>query len=316
METCLITGGAGNLATQLSSTLAASYGRIVLFDVAAAPVGTISSRAIFERGDLLDPKQLDAVFARHRPTAVVHLASLLSGSCEHDRSRGWAVNMDGAFAVFEAALRHGSPKVLFASSVAAFGGELPATLADETPQWPDGLYGVTKMAAERLGVYYHRRHGLDFRCLRLPITVSRFAPPGAASAIASRAFIEAAQVGRFTFRAGPDIPLALIYVRDVLQAFSTLLAAPSTVLTRRVYNIEAVPATLAEIAAAISRRLPGTSLQFEPDPAVSALLASWPGRIDDASARRDWGWQPAFDLDQMTADFLDGLGREESLPRP
>jgi len=315
MATCLVTGGAGNLASQLSWTLAESYERIVLFDVAAAPVGSIAPAATFERGDLLEPRQLEALFARHRPSAVVHLASLLSGSCEQDRHRGWAVNMDGTFAVLEAALCHGAPKVLFASSVAAFGGQLPAVLTDDTPQWPDGLYGVTKMAAERLGVYYQRRHGLDFRCLRLPITVSRYAPSGAASAMASRAYIEAAQTGHFTFRARPDTPLALIYVRDVLQALSLLLEAPAAALSQRVYNIEAVPTTLAGVAAALTRRLPHALLRFEPDPAVSALLASWPARIDDKAARRDWKWAPAFDLEGMTADFLQALGTDEPLPR-
>ena len=300
----------------MSWILAERYERIVLYDVAASPVGSIAPSATFERGDLLDPALLEAVFARHRPAAVVHLASLLSSSCEQDRQRGWAVNMDGTFAVFEAALRHGSPTVLFASSVAAFGGQMPAILTDETPQWPDGLYGVTKMAAERLGVYYQRRHGLDFRCLRLPITVSRYAPSGAASAMASRAYIEAAQTGRFTFRARPDIPLALIYVRDVLQALALLLAAPAAALSQRVYNIEAVPTTLAGVAAAITRRLPNVLLRFEPDPTVSALLASWPGRIDDAAARRDWKWEPAFDLERMTADFLDALRTDGHPQKP
>jgi threonine 3-dehydrogenase len=224
--------------------------------------------------------------------------------------------MDGTFAVLEAALCHGAPKVLFASSVAAFGGQLPAVLTDDTPQWPDGLYGVTKMAAERLGVYYQCRHGLDFRCLRLPITVSRYAPSGAASAMASRAYIEAAQTGRFTFRARPDIRLALIYVRDALQALALLLAAPAAALSQRVYNIEAVPTTLAGVAAAITRRLPDVLLRFEPDPTVSALLASWPGRIDDAAARRDWKWEPAFDLERMTADFLDALRTDGHPPKP
>lgn len=316
MATCLVTGGAGNLATQLSWILAERYERIVLFDVAASPVGSIAPSATFERGDLLDPTQLEAVFARHRPVAVVHLASLLSGSCEQDRHRGWAVNMDGTFALFEAALRHGAPTVLFASSVAAFGGRMPAILSDDTPQWPDGLYGVTKMAAERLGVYYQRWHGLDFRCLRLPTTVSRYAPSGAASAMVSRAYIEAAQTGQFTFRARPEIPIALIYVRDVLQALSLFLAAPAAALSQRVYNIEAVPTTLAEIAAAITPRLPHALLRFEPDPAVSALLASWPGRIDDAAARRDWQWAPAFDLERMTTDFLNAIGTGEPLPKP
>jgi threonine 3-dehydrogenase len=316
MATCLITGGAGNLASQLSWTLSGSYERIVLFDVATKPVAEIAPSATFERGDLLDPRQLDALFVRHRPTAVIHLASLLSGSCEEDRPRGWAVNMDGTFALFEAVLRHGKPIVVFASSVAAFGGKMAELLTDDTPQWPDGLYGVTKMAAERLGVYHHRRHGVDFRCLRLPITVSRFAPRGAASAIASHAFVEAARKGEFTFRARPDIPLALIYVADVLRAFSSLMSAPSADLSQRVYNLEAIPATLADIAGALSRHLPGAELRFEPDPAISALLASWPARIDDSAARRDWRWRPAFDLESMAADFLDALRTEEPGAKP
>lgn len=310
MKTCLITGGAGNLASQLSWTLAGRYERIVLLDVAAATVGSVAPGVVFERGDLLDLERLDSVFARHRPSAVIHLASLLSGSCERDRVRGWEVNMSGTFALLETALSHGGPTVLFASSIAAFGGRLPEILTEDTPQWPDGLYGVTKMAAERLGVYYHRRHGVDFRCLRLPTTVSRYAPAGAASALASHAFIEAARNGQFTFHARPDTKLALIYVRDVLHAFTDLLVAPASRLTRRVYNLHAATVTLREMADAIRRRLPDAALRFEPDPTVDALLASWPGMIEDSAARRDWDWKPRFDFEQMADDFLHELRAE------
>ena len=284
MATCLITGGAGNLACQLTWALADRFDRVVLLDVAARPVGPTASNACFERGDLLDGPGLDALFGRHAPAAVIHLASLLSGSCEQDRTLAWRVNMDGTFGLFEAALRHGRPTVLFASSVAAFGGKLPAVLTDDTPQWPATLYGVTKMAAERLGCYYHEKHGLDFRCVRLPITVSRHAPAGAASAIASHAFLEVSRAGRFTFTARPETSLALIYVRDVLHAFAGLLAAPAAGLSRRVYNIAGMTTTPGDIAAAIRRRLPEAVLDFEPDDAVDRVLASWPGAIDDSTA--------------------------------
>jgi threonine 3-dehydrogenase len=304
MATCLITGGAGNLACQLTWALADRFDRVVLLDVAARPVGPTAPNACFERGDLLDGPGLDALFARHAPVAVIHLASLLSGSCEQDRGLAWRVNMDGTFGLFEAALRHDRPTVLFASSVAAFGGRLPAVLTDDTPQWPASLYGVTKMAAERLGAYCHEKHGLDFRCLRLPITVSRHAPAGAASAIASHAFLEAARAGRFTFTARPDTPLALIYVRDVLRAFVSLLAAPAAGLSQRVYNIAGMTVTPGEIAAAIQRRLPDAVLDFQPDDAVDRVLASWPGQIDDSTARRDWQWRPEWNLERMTDDFL------------
>jgi nucleoside-diphosphate-sugar epimerase len=141
MPTCLITGGAGNLACQLTWPLAKWFDRIVLFDVAAGPIGPPAPCAVYERGDLLDAGAIERVFGRHEPTAVIHLASLLSGSCERERGRGWHVNMDGTFSLFEAALAHGKPAILFASSVAAFGGPLPAVLTDDTPQWPATLYG-------------------------------------------------------------------------------------------------------------------------------------------------------------------------------
>ena len=310
MPTCLITGGAGNLACQLSWTLAKHFERIVLLDVAPAPIGSVSPSAVFERCDLLDQSKLDAQFAHHRPEVVIHLASLLSASSEQDRATAWRVNMDGAFALFETALRWDRPQVLFASSIATFGGELPKLLTDDTPQWPDSLYGVTKMAAERLGVYYHRRHGLDFRCLRLGITVSRHAPAGAASAIASRAFIEAVQHGQFTFRAQPETKLALIYVRDVLRAFAQLLQAPSASLTQRVYNLSTMSVTSRQIADAIQRRVPEAQLHFELDASLAKLLASWPEATDDSAARRDWGWEPEFDLQRTSDDFVAELRHE------
>jgi threonine 3-dehydrogenase len=234
----------------------------------------------------------------------------LSGSCEKDRLRGCQVNIDGSFVLFETALRHNRPTVLFASSIASFGGSLPEVLTEETPQWPDSLYGVTKMAVERLGVYYQSRHGLDFRCLRLPITVSRHAPSGAASALASHAFIETVRDGRYIFRSRPETKLALIYVKDVLNAFAGLLAAPVSHLTRRVFNISSMTVTAEEIAIAIQLRLPRAALQFEPDEAISTLLASWPGEIDDQAARREWHWLPDFDLERTADDFPFELQKE------
>ena len=172
-----------------------------------------------------------------------------------------------------------------------------------------------RQAAERLGCYYHEKHGLDFRCVRLPITVSRHAPAGAASAIASHAFLEVSRAGRFTFTARPETSLALIYVRDVLHAFAGLLAAPAAGLSRRVYNIAGMTTTPGDIAAAIRRRLPEAVLDFEPDDAVDRVLASWPGAIDDSTARRDWQWRPEWNLDRMADDFLAAAAADAELKR-
>ncbi|MDZ4818748.1 MAG: NAD-dependent epimerase/dehydratase family protein [Planctomycetota bacterium] len=304
MKTCLITGGAGNLGCQLTWAFTDRFDRIALFDVADGPVGLIAPFAVYEKVDLTDEEQTSRLIAHYQPNVVIHLASLLSGSCERDRRLGWKVNMGATFSLLEIVSQCCNAMFVFASSVATFGSDLPSIVSDDSPQWPDGLYGVTKMAAERLGVYYHRQHGLDFRCLRLPTTISRFAPAGAVSALASHAFLESARNGSFTFRTRPETEMALIYVQDVLRAIVGLSAAQASLLTRRVYNIHGISATCREIADAIVQQLPRAILHFEPDEKIVSLLESWPGRIDDTAAHRDWGWEPNFDLERMARHFI------------
>jgi threonine 3-dehydrogenase len=302
--TYLITGGAGNLACQLTFDLARRADRIVLMDVADRPATAIAPDCEYVRGDVTSAVDLGAVIEKHRPLTILHFASLLSGSCEADRDRAWRVNMDGAYLLFELCLKHGVRQVLFPSSVATYGGTLPNPLPEDFPQWPMSLYGVTKIAVERLGCYYQQRHGLDFRALRLPFVLSAYAPAGATSAYASRAFVEAVRNDRFTFKVRPQTRSSLMYVKDVLGGMIALLAAPAERLTRRVYNVHAISPSAQDLADAIRRRVPGAQLDFEPDPQLVELIEGWPYQIEDASARRDWGWNPTYELGAMADDFV------------
>jgi len=304
LGTTLITGGAGNLARQLAAELAGAGHRVVLVDL---PPSVPDLPFEYHAADISDRERLELILAEVQPNRVIHFASLLSGGSEDDRDRAWRVNVDGAFGLFEASLATGVGSIFFPSSVAAYGSPLPETVPPDQPQWPSGLYGVTKACVERLGVYYHRRFGLDFRCLRLPVVVSRFAPPGAASAYASRCFVEAASSGSYTFRVRPETRPSLIYVKDVLRAVQQLIDAPDERLTRRVYNLQALSPTADEIRVAITDRIPDAELDFDPDPEVTQLIESWPVRFDDAAARTDWGWSPHFELDSLADDFLGEL---------
>ena len=303
----LITGGAGNLACQLTFPLAARGIRCVLLDVAAEPVAPVAEGCQYVRGDVTNAEDMKTVFRDYEPRVVVHFASLLSAASEADRPAAWELNANGAFALLVMALAHRVDRFFFPSSLAAYGGALPDLISDHQVQWPDGMYGVTKTTVERLGVYYARRHGLDFRGLRLPIVVSRYAHLGAASSYASRAFMETAQSGKFVFQVRPESRPALIYTRDVIDAVVLLLEAPAAKLRQCVYNIQALSPTAEELAAAIRTHYPDASLTFQTDERIADLIDSWPRRFDDSAARKDWNWKSTYDLAAMAADFATTL---------
>ena len=163
---------------------------------------------------------------------------------------------------------------------------------------------MTKVAVERAGAYYAARHGLDFRSLRLPMVISRYAPAAAVSAYASHAFAAASRGDHFVFPVEPSVGIATIYARDVVDGVFALLAADASQLSRRVYNVHGFAATAGEIATEIARQHPGFSYEFRPDPAVMAVLAPLPSVHADDSARRDWGWNPGYGLAETTSDML------------
>ncbi|PZS13256.1 MAG: NAD-dependent dehydratase [Pseudonocardiales bacterium] len=156
----LITGAAGAIGSALTARLPA-YGWTVR-GLDRVPV----DGAIL--GDVTCPADLDAGMTG--ASAVVHLAG-------HPSEAPWGVlreaNLEGAVQLFEAARRHGVPRVVYASSIHAT-GFTPVTpqLSAGSPARPDTLYGVSKVFGETLGRYYADRYGMRVACLR----IGTFAP--------------------------------------------------------------------------------------------------------------------------------------------
>ena len=179
------------------------------------------------------------------------------------------------------------------------------TVTDDSPQWPAGLYGVTKVLGERLGVYYHQRFGVDFRCVRLSAMVAPTAPAaGAASAFVCELYMGAVREGGYTFKVYPHSRIPLVWVQDVVGALLQLHDAPASQLTRRVYQVMGSNPTVQEMAEVVQQRMPDVRLAFDPDPVRADIVDSWASSMDDASARADWGWAPRFDLEGMTDAVL------------
>jgi nucleoside-diphosphate-sugar epimerase len=91
----------------------------------------------------------------------------------------WKINMDGLMNVLELAREESIRRIYWPSSIAVFGPDSPK---DNTPQEtvmnPNTIYGVTKVAGEKLCAYYNQKHGLDIRSLRYPGLIGHKSLPG------------------------------------------------------------------------------------------------------------------------------------------
>ncbi len=302
----LVTGAGGQVGLDLLRTLQARGDEVHASDV-APPAEAARQGVPWRRLDVTAKADVDALVAELRPEVIFHLAAILSATGEKDPLRTYAVNQDGTLNVLEAARCHGVRQVIFTSTIAVFGPGLPPVVGDDVSLRPTTMYGVTKVAGELLGEYYARRHGLDFRAVRFPGLLSAVLPGGGTSDYAPLMYYEALRVGHYTAFCRPDSTIPMMYMPDALRALVELSAAPRERLTRCVYNIAAFSPTAQDFADEVARCVPGAKIDFDPDPVRQAILDSWPKVLDDALARRDWGWRHAWDLARMSDDLTPRL---------
>lgn len=303
----VITGGCGNIGSRLAAFLVRRGDDVLVLDVHDAPrYPTLE----FERvevcvGGVDDNEFVSSTVARACPDAIFHLAAILSGGAEEDPDLTWRVNLEGTRNILNAARATGVDQVVFTSTIATYGTGVEEPIDEETPQWPAGLYGVTKVAGERLGAYYHLRHGLDFRGVRLAAMVAPDPPAGgAASAFVCDLYAHAVEFGAYRFDVYPTTRLPVVWVDDVVRALVGLHDADSQMLRHRVYNIAAGTPSVKSMADAVTKRMPDVRFEFQPDPVRAAIVDSWPSAMDVSAADQDWGWRPAFGLDEMTDAVL------------
>jgi len=293
----LITGGNGNIGRLVAERLEARGVEVVSFDIPGTESEATASRSAVILGDIRDTSLLRSTIETHRPDAIIHLASLLSGSTEADPDMGWAINATSSFELLKLAKEFDCGPFLFASTLATYGSDLADPLPNDHEQWPANLYGVTKVAVERLGVYYKQKHGLDFRCLRFPMVLSPFAPKTAVTAYPSHAIKAAMNSETFTFPVPAEIGVPTLFLDDVAASMVAILDAEQAALKEHAYNLHGYYFNGKMLTDWLGQQYPNFSFDHAPDETVANLLTNWPDVLDDTHARRDWGWKPKYDFE-------------------
>ena len=314
MGRSLITGGAGMIGRELARLLLADGEDITLLDLAPASSlpEDIRDRVTLARGDITNWAQvLDAVKSAGADT-IYHIAALMPPACEIDHAAGYAVNVGGTFNVLEAARLFDTGTVVYSSTTATFGSELPDVVPNDYVQRPPTMYGTSKVCSEQLGLHYHRHYGMDFRAVRFLSMLGPGRVAGAGWSAYTSLVVEESAKGRpFTIKVDESLRLRFIYVKDAALSLIQLARASEDSLTCRVYNLDGFSASTKELVDATRRHVPDSRISLEFDPEYQHVMETQyvciQKRPDDSAARRDWDWHPRYTVDAAVCDMVEGI---------
>jgi nucleoside-diphosphate-sugar epimerase len=304
----LITGGGGFLGSRLARALKArdAKAQITLLDMAFPPgleqdfrciAGDVSSSAVI--GKALDSDT----------NGIFHLASVVSGGAEADFDLGYRVNLDGMRALLEACRRLSKPpKLVFTSSVAAFGGTLPDVLDDSTTPAPQTSYGTQKVIGEYLVADWTRKGMIDGRSLRLPTIVVRPGKPNLAASSFASGIIREPLNGVVAECPVPDATgVWILSPKRVVEAFMHAHDLPWDAWpSNRVVNLPGITLTVREMLDAMGRvagKEAVARVKFVPDARIQGIVKTWPVRFRTERALA-MGFKADSDFESVVRDYL------------
>lgn len=318
----VITGGAGFLGQRLAARLLArgelrgeAVQRLTLVDQLEPPCPP--SDTVDVEGlalDITEPGALDTVLDA-RPHVVYHLAAVVSSAAEADLDLGMEVNFDATRALLEGCRERGlaNTRLIMASSVAAYGGELPAVLDDMTALQPQNSYGTQKAMCELLINDYSRRGLVDGCVLRLPTIIVRPGRPNAAaSSFASSILREPLNDEEAICPVAPSLELFVMSPAKVIEALVHGAEVPGEALAPfRAFMLPGITVSVAEMLDTL-RQVAGDEalarVRHEPDPRIEAIVASWPARFETRRARA-LGFAGDRSLHDIVMAFLEERSR-------
>lgn len=307
----LLFGGTGLIGLHAARALAARGASVTIASRKPPSNGSLAESGVqWLACDVRRVDDVEHAFRVARPHKVLHLAAALQFACDDDPSLAVSVNVDGTHHVLAAARAAGVERVVFGSSVAAYGARSDL-MREEDPPAPSSvsLYGAAKWFDERLGIQYAIRHDLRFIALRY---CAVFGNGGSASRGMARVreLIAESRAGREI--AIPDASgeerAQLTFVSDAVDV--TLRALEISSPRHFVYNVAGPPEnyiSLTEYSAHVARLFPRAG------PIAFSGRARSLGPVDTTRIRDDLGCTPRITVQEgLRTMFAEEIGQEQS----
>lgn len=256
--------------------------------------------ARFFQVDIRDRKAVIRAIHNCRPEWVLHLAAVhFIPYCNAHPVEATDINIMGTMSVLDACAEVGSVKQVFVASTAAVYPIADGPMAEDHELGPMDIYGITKLAVERLANEFHLRSGI-------PTIIGRFFNAFGPNETNPHLIPEIQRqvlAGQRTLKLGNlDPKRDFIHTEDMSRAMAALLAAGSSGF--EVFNIgRGVEYSVREIVESFERML-GETLTIEVDPTRVRKVERMHLLADVSKLKRVTGWEPQWGIDEGVATLL------------
>lgn len=317
MKKIMITGALGQIGTELVVKCRALYGNenVLATDIRKPELDSPIMEGPFEILDVTDRDRMFELVETFKVDTMMHMAALLSATAEKNPLFAWDLNMGGLMNALEAARTY-NLKFFTPSSIGAFGPSTPKVNTPQvTIQRPTSMYGVNKVAGELLCQYYFDKFGVDTRSVRFPGLISHVKEPGGGTTdYAVEIYFEAVREGKYTSFIAENTFMDMMFMDDAIDAIIKLMEADGVkLINRNAYNLSGMSIEPEMVAAAIKEFYPNFELAYDVDPTRQTIADSWPDNIDVSCARAEWGFEPKYDLTEMTKVMLEAIEHKEKV---
>jgi nucleoside-diphosphate-sugar epimerase len=299
MKKILVTGASGWLGTAIVRALIARGDAVLATDLGVGPELAALARAnpalTTVVADLGEWPQVMRLFDGAKSDAVIHAAAIVGVIQSADIPiKALRVNVEGSINLFEAMLSAGVKRVVHISTEETYGDFESPLIAEEHPQKPVSVYGVTKLAVEHFGRVYSRDHGLE--CINAR-TCWVYGPRLPRPRV-PRTFIEAALRGEpYHLAEGGSFAVDQVYIDDTVAG--VLLALDKAQHRFDSYHIATgVASSVADVARIVNEAVPGACITLGAGEYAhgGTVRSAKKGALDIRRAQAELGYRPQYDL--------------------